>query len=353
MLVLKGSSTSGAVAAVIVLALAFTTLASPLAAWAADFNLTVSPLPISLSVKPGGTVSTALKVQNTGSQTVGVKVSLLTFKADGTSGKPEIVDPTPRDTYISWVSFSETSFQAEPNVWQTVTMTIRPPKEAAFGYYYAVVFSENDAGQTAISRQHNTVHGAVASLVLLDVNAPGEKRTLSVTSYVSAKKIYEFLPADFSVVVHNSGNVHAVPSGDIFISRDKQHDIAHLAVNASGGNILPSSSRLFTASWSDGFPAYQTKRVNGQIISDPGGLPERVLSWDGLNLSKLRIGHYYAHLLLTYNDGSRDVPVEGELSFWVIPWRLIMFAILIPTVPAVVVYLLMRWRNKRKYRQQT
>ncbi|HSX37174.1 MAG TPA: hypothetical protein VLG13_03640 [Patescibacteria group bacterium] len=339
--------------AVIVFAVNLFALSLPATARAADFNLTASPLPIDLSVKPGGAVSTPLKVQNTGSQTVRVKVTLMKFKANGTSGKPEILDLTPLDTYIDWVSFSETSFQAEPNVWHTITMTIRAPKEAAFGYYYAVVFSESDTNQTLTSSQHNIVHGAVSSLVLLDVNAPGEKRTLTVKSYVSARKIYEFLPADFTVVVHNSGNVHAVPSGDIFISRDKKNDIAHMAINASGGNILPGTDRLFTASWSDGFPSYQTKRVNGQILSDKSGKPMRVLSWDGLNLSKLRIGHYYAHLLLTYNDGTRDIPVEGDLSFWVIPWRLIIFAILIPTVPALSVYLFMRWRNKRKYRKRS
>lgn len=335
------------VGAVFALGLVFTTIASPAHVSAVDFNLTASPLPINLFVKPGRTVSTPLKVQNTGSQTVRVNVSLLKFKANGTSGKPEILDPTPLDTYINWVSFSETSFQAEPNVWHTITMTVRTPEAAAFGYYYAVVFSENNATQAVTSRQHNTVHGAVASLVLLDVNAPGEKRTLGVKSYISAKKIYEFLPADFTVVVHNSGNVHAVPAGDIFISRDKKNDIAHLAINSTGGNILPGTDRLFTASWSDGFPAYKTKRVNSQIISDKSGKPARVLSWDGLNLSKLRFGHYHAHLLLTYNDGTRDVPVEGDVSFWVIPWRLIIFAILIPTLPAASVYLFMRWRTKR------
>jgi hypothetical protein len=42
---------------------------------------------------------------------------------------------------------------------------------------------------------------------------------------------------------------------------------------------------------------------------------------------KLRWGKYTANLLLVYDDGTKDVPIEGTLSFWVIPWRLIFGAI--------------------------
>jgi hypothetical protein len=40
-------------------------------------------------------------------------------------------------------------------------------------------------------------------------------------------------------------------------------------------------------------------------------------------VSKLRFGHYTAKLALVYNDGQRDVPISGTLSFWVVPWRMV------------------------------
>ena len=340
------------VAAIVGLSLLFVSCLTP-PVQAADFNLTVSPLPIDLSVKPGGTVGTPLRVENSGSQAVRVKVSLLKFKANGLSGNPQIIEPSPTDPSLSWVHFSETSFQAEPNVWHTITMTIKPPADAAFGYYYAVVFSEDSPGQQlTIAGQHNNIKGAVASLVLLDVNAPGEKRNLSVKSYISDHTIYEFLPAQFSITVHNGGNTHVVPSGDIFISRNHKTDIAHVVVNSQGGNVLPGTDRTFKLSWDDGFPRYQSKQLNGQVIADKNGRPQEILSWGSPNLSKLRFGHYYAHLVLTYNDGTRDIPVEGDVSFWVIPWRLIIAAILALSLPALVVYLFMRRRNKHKYEKR-
>ena len=47
------------------------------------------------------------------------------------------------------------------------------------------------------------------------------------------------------------------------------------------------------------------------------------LKWDWGQASKLRWGKYTAKMLLIYDDGQRDVPIEGEVSFWVVPWRLI------------------------------
>lgn len=317
--------------------------AAPAVVHAADFDLTVSPLPIDLSVKPGGTVSTPLRVQNTGSSPVQINVSLKKFGAKNNTGSPEILDPGPGDDFINWVSFSETSFQAEPNVWHTITMTIKPPAYAGFGYYYAVVFSEaNSTKQLVSPNLHARVNGAVASLVLLDVNAPGEKRQLTAAKFTSAKKVYEYLPSTFTVMVHNTGNVHALPAGDIFISKDHKNNVATLELNGAGGNILPNTSRLFPVSWQDGSPVFEVKKVNGQVVSDSKGNPVETLSWDGFSPGKIRFGRYYAHLLLTYNDGTRDVPVEGEVAFWVIPWKLLLILLVIIALLATGPFFMIR-----------
>ncbi|MGB3073255.1 MAG: hypothetical protein WBB68_03290, partial [Candidatus Moraniibacteriota bacterium] len=43
----------------------------------------------------------------------------------------------------------------------------------------------------------------------------------------------------------------------------------------------------------------------------------------------LRFGKYTAKMLLVYDDGTRDIPIEGVVSFWVMPWRLIAGAVFI------------------------
>ncbi|HZL08245.1 MAG TPA: hypothetical protein VFC50_03565, partial [Candidatus Dormibacteraeota bacterium] len=55
------------------------------------------------------------------------------------------------------------------------------------------------------------------------------------------------------------------------------------------------------------------------------------LQWDFSRASKLKFGHYTAHLTMAYDNGQRDVPLEAEVSFWVVPWR-ILAAILVVVI---------------------
>ena len=308
------------------------------------FDLTTSPLPIDLTTLPGHVVTTDLRIQNSSIKPAVIKVSLLKFTAIGEQGNPQLLPRGPADDYFDWVSFSKNSFAALPGQWTDVQMIIKVPSSGAFGYYYAVVFSNaNAAPQPTLNA--TSLNGAVATLVLLDVNAPGEKRIFSVSDFSASKKFYEFLPATFSVKVRNDGNVHGKPSGSIFISKGG-HSVATLDVNAVGGNVLPNSNRIFSVSWSDGFPVYKTKMVNGQIVSNKNSQPVQQLQWNFSRVSKLRFGHYTAHLVLTYDNGTRDVPIEGSVSFWVIPWRLVGMVIgLVALIAGLITYVIILRRK--------
>jgi hypothetical protein len=309
-------------------------------------NLITSPLPIDLKATPGSTVSTEIRIKNGSPHSETLKVRLMKFSAFGEEGKPSIQDRGPGDTYFDWVNFSSERFVAPSNKWVTIKMSITVPKDAAFGYYYAAVFSRADTPKPATSRQ-NVLVGSTAVLVLVDVDVPGAKRTAEIKSFTVNKHTFEFLPADFAIKIRNTGNVHLVPTGNIFIKRGNK-TVATLNVNSPGGNVLPASNRIFTASWTDGFPVYTPKEAGGQVVLDKNDKPVTELKADFTKVSKLRIGRYTAHVLLAYDNGKSDVPLEATVSFWVIPWRLILIAIAIPVVPAVAVYLFTNWRFKRR-----
>jgi subtilase family serine protease len=192
------------------------------------------------------------------------------------------------------------------------------------------------------------LRGAVVIFVLLNAEAPGATRKVEVTHFSADHQTYEFLPAKFTVQLHNSGNLHVAAHGNIFIKRGSKQ-VATLSVNATQALVLPSSNRIFTSDWNDGFPVYtQVTNASGQLVKDSKGNIKQKLSWNFSKVSKLRFGHYTAELVLIYNDGQRDVPITGTLSFWVIPWRLIIYTLLVLIAPAVLVYLIMRRRfNKR------
>jgi len=311
-----------------------------------SFNLVTSPLPINLIGKPGTVVSTDIRVKNGSAKTEKLKVTLMKFSAYGEEGKPAIAEREPGDTYFDWVSFTPQTFDAPQNEWITIKMTINIPTSAAFGYYYAAVFSRASAPERSSSKE-NILVGSTAVLALLDVQVPGANRTAKIASFTSDRRFYEFLPAKFSIKIRNSGNVHLIPTGNVFISRGSKQ-LASLTINSAAGNILPNSNRIFTTSWDDGFPVYKQKEANGQVVLNKKDKPVSGLEWDFSKLSHLKFGRYTAHLVMAYDNGSRDVPIEATVSFWVIPVRAILLAIAIPLVPSLLVYLLMKRRLKKQ-----
>jgi len=293
---------------------------TPLLAQSNGLLLVTSPLPISLSGLPGTSVSTDLRVKNGGTEGEKLKVSIMKFKAYEDSGKPALLEREEGDEFFDWVTFSEPTFTLAPNEWKTVTATITIPKEASFGYYYAFVFSRAD-DEVVMKEKETTIVGGTAVLVLLEVLVPDAKRKVEVVEFSLDRTFYEFLPAAFTVRLKNTGNVHIAPRGNIFIDQGNNRDIAILEINQEKGNILPDSNRDFETSWKDGFPLFVDKVENGARVLDKKGNGERELSFDWNNASKLRFGKYTANMLLIYDDGNRDIPIEGEVSFWVIPWR--------------------------------
>ncbi|MBX4197688.1 DUF916 domain-containing protein [Candidatus Saccharibacteria bacterium] len=317
----------------------------PALAAPSGINLTTSPLPINLSANPGSTITTDLRIQNSSSQTQKIKTSLMKFSAYGESGKPALQDRAPGDDYFDWVSFSPQTFQAPPNQWVIIKMTIKIPKAAAFGYYYAVVFSPADQNPQG---KGNKFIGSTAILVLLDVKSPNAKRSAKIAGFSVDHKIYEFLPVDFNVRLHNDGNVHLLPAGTIYIKRGSKQ-VAAIPFNSQHGNILPNSYRIYTSGWSDGWPAYINKQQDGKVLLDKNGQPVKQLSWNANKISHLKFGHYTANLLAAYDNGKRDVPLEASVSFWVIPWRLLaIFVGLLGLVGGLITYvIILRRRLKR------
>ncbi len=295
-------------------------------------NLTTSPIPYALVGKPGQKVQTDLKIKNSGKSVQTLKVGLMKFTALGEDGKPQLLDRGPKDDYFDWVSFSESQFTVNPGEWHTITMTVDLPPLAAFGYYYAATFSPANPPPAAEQRQ-TQVRASTAVLVLVEASVPNAVRHIEVVNFSVGKHIYEFLPASFNVRLANTGNIHLIPTGNIFIYSGKKQ-IGSIPVNQSSGNMLPSSKRVFTANWVDGSPVYTPIEKDGQAALKDGK-PDYKLKWDAASLNKLRIGKYTAHLFMTYDNGKRDVPLEAYVTFWVIPWRLIGLGS-IPLILAII-----------------
>jgi hypothetical protein len=339
----------------VLLAIVLTTFGvSP--AWASGqgTSLTTSPISVDLAAKPGTSVSTTLQVLNNNSQPLNVTVQVDTFRASGTSGQAQILKPKPSDDFINWASFSSNSFVAQPGVWTPIKMTINVPSYAALGYYYAVLFKPSVVVNS--TAHANVLKASNAILVLLNAQTANEHPSVVVTSFKSDKKVYEYLPASFSIDVYNNGNIFLPPTGEIYISNNSSFNgiIDSLNINTELGKVLPGTSRIYTVQWTDGFPVFVQKTIAGQPVTDKHGKAIEQLKWDFSQAHKLRFGKYYAKMVLVYNNGTQDIPAVAMVSFWVIPWKLIigfilLIAILVGSV-IFIVYMFHKLRKKAKWR---
>lgn len=307
----------------------------------------MSPLPITLTAKPGTSISTVLRVRNPGTVDETIKISLKSVSQKGLNGNIDITNFSKDDPLPTWVHFQSTTVNAPPGEWINIPMTIDVPSDAAYGYYFSVNF------QLANASQHSkgngaSITGAADIFVLLNAQAPGEITKANIVSFSVAHETYEFLPVSFNIRVHNSGNIDVAPHGNIFIySGSKQIDTVD--VNDNLNSVLPGSNKLYTASWSDGFPVYQdVLDANGQTINNGHGQPVTKLKWNLNNASKLRFGHYTAKLVIIYNNGTADIPLTATASFWVIPWRIIAVFVFIIGLIAVLSFYVVTLRRKLK-----
>lgn len=332
-------------------------LSGSLPAWtlsAQGSSLTTSPISVDLTAKPGTSVSTTLQVMNNNPLPVNINLQTDTFRASGTTGQAQILVPGPSDDFINWVTYSQNNFIAQPGIWNQVKMTISLPSYAALGYYFAVLFKPSVVSHTG---NHTTLlKGSNAILVLLNAESSNEHAKVTVTSFTSDKKIYEYLPATFSIKVYNNGNIYLPPHGNIFISSDSNFKtiIDSLNINAASGNVLAGTSRIYSVQWTDGFPVFVPRTIAGQTVQNKQGNPVEQLKWDFSQTNKFRFGKYYAKMVLVYNNGTQDVPITATVSFWIIPWKLILLFILfiacIVGLVILVIYLSHKVRKQTKWR---
>ncbi len=283
------------------------------------FNATVSPVTLNLEVDLGKSITTEIKIRNNGVMAERVKLLLATFTADETGGKPRLVLPQGDEEYLQWLKFAETEFTVEAGEWKTIPVTFSPPEYAELSHYYSVIVTR--ASETQYTE--TTVNAMPAILVLTTINSPNAKRQLEVTNFSVTAPMVEFLPETFTVTVKNGGNVHVPPSGTIFIDGEGKRDVAILPVNPNTRMVLPGSQREYQVVWDDGFPTYAAKTIDGKDVKNEDGSQLFGLKYDVSKLSKIRFGKYTAHLLMVYDNGERDVPIESQVSFWVIPWKLL------------------------------
>jgi hypothetical protein len=175
------------------------------------------------------------------------------------------------------------------------------------------------------------------------VRKEGAKAEAKIVEFKTANYINEYLPVDFQIKIENTGNIHVKPHGNVFIDAGQGKDLAILDVNNTQGSILPQSARIFDTSWDDGFLVKEPVIQDGQPKLDKNGKPVYSLNINWNKLTSFRIGKYTANLLVVYDNGQKDIPMEATLSFWVFPYKVVGGTLL----GLIILVLILRFGIKR------
>lgn len=287
-----------------------------------SFDLTVSPVFFDLSAKPGDTLSDQMRIRNNTNEEIPLKVEIRKFGGD-TQGDVTIKN-TKDDTTLSWIEIKNKTLKARPKEWTIIPFTITIPKNAAFGYYWAVSFTQ-DTPIEAAKTPGAAISGSLVVPILLNVKNEGAKTEGKFVSFKTDVSFYEYLPVKFIAALANTGNVHIKPRGNIFIKDWTGKSVATLEVNSSQGAILPGTKRSFESLWNDSFAYYQDAVTDdNKPVFDKNGKQKRDLKFRFDKILDLRIGKYTATSLFVISTEVRDVVFEQTTSFIVFPWKIVL-----------------------------
>lgn len=285
--------------------------------------LTISPPLMEFDARPGDQLVDVVKLYNETNEPLTLIASVQNFKALGETGTPEFLPVKEENDLASWIKLDEKEITLAPQERKSVLFTIKVPGDAEPGGHFAgILWSETGA---AAPEEGEAAVGLVAktgTLILVRVagviNEAGR-----IVEFKTDKTSYNYLPANFVLRFENTGNVHLKPTGTVEIRNMWGKKVAQFTVNENLSNVLPKSIRRFEATWQKeempaGASEWQKERQNG--------------AW----------GKYTA--LVTLNYGVGGSVVQAKTSFWVFPWRVALFYLVL-----LVIIVLLLAQGVKKY----
>ncbi len=277
----------------------------------ADQGITVSPPSVELNAAKGNTYSININVLNPTASDLGYTSSVDDFGAPtDESGSARILKDSklPDSASIkSWVT-EIPQFTLKSHKSKNITIQITIPDNAEPGGHYGVINFSGVAPEMENTGVALTASAGVLTLIRVDGTIT-EKADLasfytSKTQKGGQSSFFENGPIWFVTRIENEGNIHVKPIGNVEIRDMFGGLVANLPVNEDKSNVLPSSIRRF----------------------------------DEVKLNKEWLfGRYTANLTLGY--GTTGQAITNTITFWVIPYKIILTLLLIL---ATVIYILSR-----------
>ena len=263
--------------------------------------LEIAPPVITLKVNPGQSVSVPIYLRDIAKTNLIVTGQANDFVAAGEDGTPKLLlDNNQSDPYSmsSWV-VSLPSLTLIPREIKAMTVRLQVPKNATPGGHYGVI--RFTATPPNLDATGVSLSASLGALLLVTVNGQIKEdvsiQEFSVNQNGHASSFFEAPPVSFVERFKNNGNVHEQPTGQVTVTDMFGRKFAVVNVNVPITNVLPDSTRKY----------------------------EQVLDSAVIGNNAM-FGRYTADLKATYGANKRVL--TSQLTFWVIPYRLIAIIVI-------------------------
>ncbi|MBU1032663.1 DUF916 domain-containing protein [Patescibacteria group bacterium] len=284
--------------------------------------ITVSPVIVDLEIDPGKSTQGSLHITNSTEKTATYYLNVQNFVAQGEEGHQDFLPEGELFGLASWITPETESVTLEPNESGDFRYVVNVPQDAEPGGHYAAVFFST---RPASAEEGSSVGVGAKTGILFLLRVAGDIiEDARVESFTTTGGWHNRLPVYLTLRVKNLGNVHIRPEGDIIV-RSMFGSIADkIPANSRRAAVLPDSIRRVEAAWAKTFDMEQG-----------GFFTELKNEWNNFAL-----GRYTAELDARY--GVTKQPLSAQVTFWVIPWRVLSIVVLL----LVVLLFLLKGYNK-------
>jgi len=281
-------------------------------------GMIISPVLIEREAEPGDVLSLSIKVNNLEGDKEGIIYPFATnFVPDpDEGGSPQFSQDSVPGSFSSWVSFPLDQVYVAIGERKEIFFTITVPQNADPGTHFgAVILSRESPAPEGEGPSVGATY-EVGTIVLIKVAGEVFEEG-SFIFFATSRRWYESPPVTFEARFENTGNVHLQPTGIIEIFNMAGVKEGAIQMNSNFGRVLPKSIRRFDEKW------------------DPG-------KWFGLIP---RMGRYTATALMIHGSPSISTNL-GPISFWLIPWKLLLTLVGILVLGAVAFTVFLRFYGR-------
>lgn len=263
-------------------------------------DFTLGPGKIEVFLNPGEEEIRNLQITNRLGKTMNFNVEIEDFEGSLTGETAVILLGGKRGPYSlrDYLHPEVLKFQLAHGERMNLPIKISIPKDMEPGGLYGSVLIVSSPLEPDLETEQGKTKGQVKLVARIgslffvrikgDVQEQGE---LEKFDTLNSKRFYQKGPIDFSIFYRNQGNVHLNPYGTIEIKNILNKKIGEIITNPYFA--MPKSLRYREVKWERG----------------------------------LALGRYTA--VLSLNRGYQDIIDTAKVSFWIIPWKILLIVAVI------------------------